>query len=154
LPKLGALARDIGVELDRAQSMLRSMTGKPGAPRPALDDVRTQIAYLLPVGLFARTPLDRLAHLPRYLRAIQVRLERLPNGPQKDQAKAAQVLPFWQDWLKHHEGLRARGVPAEELASFRWLIEELRVSLFAPELKAAVPVSPQRLAEQWRRLMG
>ncbi|WP_437671630.1 ATP-dependent RNA helicase HrpA [Sorangium sp. So ce131] len=154
LGRLAGLARDIGVELDRVQSMLRSMTGKPGASRPALDDVRTQLDFLLPVGLFQRASLDRLAHLPRYLRAMQVRLERLPNGPQKDQAKAAQVLPFWQDWLKHHDGLRRKGAPVEELESFRWMIEELRVSLFAPELKAAVPVSPQRLTEQWKRLMG
>ncbi|WP_104984377.1 ATP-dependent RNA helicase HrpA [Sorangium cellulosum] len=154
LARLAGLARDIGVELDRVQSMLRSMTGKPGASRPALDDVRTQLDFLLPVGLFQRASLDRLAHLPRYLRAMQVRLERLPNGPQKDQAKAVQVLPFWQDWLKHQDGLRQKGVPAEELESFRWMVEELRVSLFAPELKAAVPVSPQRLAEQWKRLLG
>ncbi|WP_437740653.1 ATP-dependent RNA helicase HrpA [Sorangium sp. So ce1504] len=154
LGKLAGLAREIGVELDRVQAMLRSMTGKPGASRPALDDVRTQVDFLLPVGLFSRAPVDRLAHLPRYLRAAQIRLERLPNGPQKDQSKAAQVLPFWQDYLKHQQGLRDKGVPAEELESFRWLIEELRVSLFAPELKAAVPVSPQRLTEQWKRLLG
>ncbi|WP_437776331.1 ATP-dependent RNA helicase HrpA [Sorangium sp. So ce1097] len=154
LGKLAGLARDIGVELDRVQAMLRSMAGKPGAPRPALDDARTQVELLLPVGLFARAPLDRLAHLPRYLRAVQIRLERLPNGPQKDQAKAAQVLPFWQDYLKQHQALRQKGVSAEELESFRWLIEELRVSLFAPELKAAVPVSTQRLSEQWKRMMG
>ncbi|MGK3986316.1 ATP-dependent RNA helicase HrpA [Sorangium sp. So ce136] len=154
LGKVAGLARDIGVELDRVQAMLRSMTGKPGASRPALDDARTQVELLLPVGLFSRAPLDRLAHLPRYLRAVQIRLERLPNGPQKDQAKAAQVLPFWQDYLKHHQGLRDKGVPAEDLESFRWLIEELRVSLFAPELKAAVPVSTQRLSEQWKRMMG
>ncbi|XYH95086.1 ATP-dependent RNA helicase HrpA [Sorangium sp. So ce1128] len=154
LNRLAGLARDIGVELDRVQAMLRSMTGKPGAARPALDDVRTQVELLLPVGLFSRAPVDRLAHLPRYLRAAQIRLERLPNGPQKDQAKAAQVLPFWQDYLKHHQGLRDKGVPAEDLESFRWLIEELRVSLFAPELKAAVPVSTQRLSEQWKRMMG
>ena len=123
-------------------------------PPPTFDDVRTQVDFLLPVGLFSRAPVDRLAHLPRYLRAAQIRLERLPNGPQKDQSKAAQVLPFWQDYLKHQQGLRDKGVPAEELESFRWLIEELRVSLFAPELKAAVPVSPQRLTEQWKRLLG
>ncbi|MGK4002677.1 ATP-dependent RNA helicase HrpA [Sorangium sp. So ce1036] len=154
LGRLTGLAREIGVELDRVQSMLRTMAGKPGAARPALDDVRTQLDFLFPVGLFSRAPLERLAHLPRYLRAMQIRLERLPNGPQKDQAKAAQVLPFWQDWLKQRDALRKRGVPAEELESFRWMVEELRVSLFAPELKAAVPVSPQRLSEQWRRMLG
>jgi ATP-dependent helicase HrpA len=76
----------------------------------------------------------------------------MPNGPQKDLAKAEQVLPFWNEYLKHRDGLRARGVPEEELESFRWSLEELRVSLFAPELKTAAPVSPQRLTEQWKRI--
>ncbi len=85
---------------------------------------------------------------------MQLRLTRLPNGPQKDQAKAAQVLPFWNDWLQHRDGLRSRGVPAEELETFHWLVEEYRVSIFAPELRAAVPVSSQRLAEQWKAMVG
>src|SRR4029079_6141426 len=115
---------------------LRTLTGKPGAPRAALDDMRMQLTYLAPPGLLLRAPRERLAHLPRYLRAIQIRLERLPNGPQKDQAKAEQVLPFWNDCLLQHESLRARGVPAEDLEALRWLVEEYRVSIFAPELRA------------------
>jgi ATP-dependent helicase HrpA len=154
LPRLGKLAQEIAAELDRAESALRTSSGKPGAPRAALDDMRTQLAHLLAPGLFLRAPIDRLAHLPRYLRAIQVRLERLPHGPQKDQTKAEQVLPFWNDYVKHHEGLRARGAPAEDLEAFRWLVEELRVSVFAPELKTAVPVSAQRLTERWKLLIG
>jgi ATP-dependent helicase HrpA len=151
---LGKLAQEIGVELDKARAELRALTGKPGAPRDSLDDVRTQLAHLVPHGLLMLAPRERLAHLPRYLRAIQIRLGRLPNGPQKDQAKAQQVMPFWNDWLTHHEGLRARGVPAEAVEAFRWLVEEYRVSIFAPELRAIVPVSPQRLAEQWKALVG
>ena len=152
IASLVKLAQEIGAELTKAQATLRGLVGKPGAPRAQLDDVRTQLAELAPPDLLARTPRERLAHLPRYLRAVLVRLDRLPNGPQKDLAKAEQVLPFWRDWLDKRAALRARGVPEEELASFRWLIEELRVSLFAPELRAAVPVSPQRLTEQWRAM--
>ncbi|MFT3770603.1 MAG: DUF3418 domain-containing protein [Minicystis sp.] len=151
---LGKLAQEVGAELDKTRSLLKSLAGKPGAPRAALDDVRTQLAYLAPPDLLLSAPRERLAHLPRYLRAIQVRLDRLPNGPQKDQAKAAQVLPFWNDFLKHKDGLRARGVPPEDLDAFRWLVEELRVSVFAPELRTPVPVSPQRLTEQWKALAG
>jgi ATP-dependent helicase HrpA len=149
---LGKIAQEIGVELDRTRAELRALTGKPGAPRDSLDDVRTQLTHLVSAGLLLRAPRERLAHVPRYLRAIQMRLSRLPNGPQKDQAKAQQVMPFWRDWLAHHEGLRARGVPEEDVEAFRWLVEEYRVSIFAPELRAAVPVSPQRLAEQWKAL--
>ncbi|APR78779.1 ATP-dependent helicase hrpA [Minicystis rosea] len=151
---LGKIAQEIGAELDRTHGILRGLAGKPGAPRAALDDVREQLAHLAPPDLLLTAPRDRLAHLPRYLRAIQVRLDRLPNGPQKDQAKAAQVMPFWNDWLKHKDGLRARGVPAQDLDAFRWLVEELRVSVFAPELRTPVPVSTQRLTEQWKSIAG
>jgi ATP-dependent helicase HrpA len=154
LAELGKLAQEIGGELDKTRAELRALAGKPGAPRAALDDVRVQLEHLVPPGLLQRAPRERLAHLPRFLRAIRVRLERLPNGPQKDQAKAAQVLPFWNDWLKHHAGLRARGVPTEDLESFRWLLEEYRVSLFAPEVRTSVAVSAQRLTEQWKALLG
>jgi len=154
LAELGRLAVEIAAELDRARAALKALAGKPGAPKTSLDDVRTQLTHLVPHGLFADAPRDRLGHLPRYLKAVQLRLTRLPNGPQKDQTKAAQVLPFWNDWLQHREGLRLKGVPAEELETFHWLIEEYRVSVFAPELRAAVTVSPQRLAEQWKLMVG
>ena len=154
IAELGKLALEIGSELDKTRAELRALNGKPGAPRLALDDVRVQLEHLVPPGLLQRAPRERLAHLPRFLRAIRVRLERLPNGPQKDQAKAAQVLPFWNDWLKYHAGLRARGVPSEDLESFRWLVEEYRVSLFAPEVRTSVAVSAQRLTEQWKALKG
>jgi ATP-dependent helicase HrpA len=152
LTVLSKLAEEIGVELGRVEQTLRSLTGKPGAPRTALAEIRVQVDQLVPSGFLSRERVERLAHLPRYLRAVLVRLERMPNGPQKDQSKAEQVVPLWNAWLEQHEKLRARGVPAEDLETFRWLIEELRVSLFAPEQKAAVTISPQKLAEMWKGL--
>ena len=154
LSDLGKSLQEIALELDKARSRLRALAGKPGAPRASLDDVRDQLDHLGSLDLLISLPRPRLAHVPRYLRAIQIRLDRLPNGPQKDQSKAGEVLPFWNDWRKHKEGLRARGVAEADLDAFRWLVEELRVSVFAPELKTPVPVSPQRLAEQWRALVG
>jgi len=152
IARLGRLAQEIGAEFSRADQALRSLSGKPGAPRASLGEIRVQLDHLVPPNMFLRERASRLAHVPRYLRAIQIRLERMPNGPQKDQSKAEQVLPFWKNYLDNHEGLRARGVPAEDLETFRWLVEELRVSLFAPELKTAVTVSTQRLSEFWRVL--
>jgi len=102
--------------------------------------------------LLCAAPRDRLAEVPRYLRAMKLRLERLPNGPQKDQSKAEQVLPFWREWLRDRAELGARGVPAADLEAYRWLLEELRVQVFAPELKAKVPVSPERLRERMAAL--
>jgi len=153
LTVLSKLAEEIGAELSRVETTLRSLTGKPGAPRAALAEIRVQIDYLTPPGFMGNERIERLAHLSRYLRAIAVRLERMPNGPQKDQSKAEQVVPLWTAWLEQRERLRTRGVAAEDLEAFRWMVEELRVSLFAPELKAAVPVSPQKLAEMWKGLV-
>lgn len=153
LTLLSKVAEEIGAELGRVETTLRSLTGKPGAPRTALAEIRLQIDHLTPPGFISKERMERLAHVPRYLRAISVRLERMPNGPQKDQSKAEQVVPLWNSWREQREKLLSRGVTAEELEAFRWLVEELRVSLFAPELKAAVPVSPQKLAEMWKSLV-
>jgi ATP-dependent helicase HrpA len=61
---------------------------------------------------------------------------------------------LWQAFRDGREALIKRGVPEEELEAFRWLVEELRVALFAPELKTALPVSPQKVAERWKFLAG
>jgi ATP-dependent helicase HrpA len=83
----------------------------------------------------------------RYLKAIQVRLQRQAHDPQKDQQKAAQVTPLWQRYLATRDALIAKGRAASELDELAWLVEELRVQVFAPELKTAVPVSSQRLQD-------
>ena len=94
-------------------------------------------------------PLDRLDHLLRYLKAIQVRLERLALDPQKDASKAAPVAPLWQKFRAAYAEARRRGGALEDLEEFGWLLEELRVQAFAPELRTAVPVSAPRLQELW-----
>ena len=127
IAELSKLSQEIAHEATQVRAMLRAMNGKPGVPRASLDDIERQLAQLLGPGLW-RLKADRLAQLPRYLRAIRVRLDRLPNGPQKDQGKAAQVLPLWSEYLAKREALRARGVAEEELEAFRWLLEEYRVS--------------------------
>jgi len=154
LAELGRLATDVATEIDRARALLKSLVGKPGALKSSLDDVRTQLDYLAPPDLLERTPRSRLRAILVYLRAIRVRLERLPNGPQKDQSKAQSVLPFWNEWLKHHRALVARGVPEEEVDDFRWLIEEFRVAVFAPEVGPSMSLSKEKLTEAWERLIA
>ncbi len=149
LAQLGLVAVELATELARVRAALKPLAGKPGVPRAVYDDVQGQLAHLAPPELLRGTPLARLGHIARYLRAIQVRLQRQAHDPQKDQQKVAQVAPFWQRYLARREELRAKGRSLVELESFGWLIEELRVQTFAPELKTAVPVSPQRLQDVW-----
>jgi ATP-dependent helicase HrpA len=152
LARWGKSAVELGAELARVRAAMRALASRPGPTRAALDDVQSQLAHLAPPDLLRETPARRLDHIARYLRAIQVRLERLSFDPQKDQQKAAPVVPLWQFYLQRREELRGRGHGSAELEDLGWLIEELRVQTFAPELKTAVPVSVQRLAELKARL--
>ena len=111
-----------------------------GFARASYDDLHEQLDALLAPGFARELSTARLAHLPRYLKAMRLRAERLRQDPAKDQQRMLQVLPYWRAYLNH----RAEG--RDGLEELRWLIEEWRVSLFAQELKTAEPVSAKRLA--------
>jgi ATP-dependent helicase HrpA len=149
LAQLGRTAIDLAIELEKARQALKALASKPGFPRSLLEDLQTQLAHLAPPDLMYSTPSVRFGHIARYLKAIQVRLQRQANDPPKDQNKATQITPFWQSYLKKRDELQAKGHPLAEVEEFGWLIEELRVQVFAPELKTAVPISAQRLQDLW-----
>ena len=131
-----------------AQADLKPWLQPPlmGFARASYDDLREQLDALLTSGFLRELPTSRLAHYPRYLKAMRLRAERLRQDPAKDQQRLLQVLPFWRDYLKH----RAAG--SEGLDELRWLIEEWRVSLFAQELKTPEPVSAKRLTRALENL--
>ncbi len=113
-----------------------------GFARANYDDLRAQLNGLIHPGFVRTVPKTRLQNFPRYLRAMRLRAERLRHDPVRDQARLLTVQGYWREYLK----LEAeRGAGAPELDELRWLIEELRVSLFAQELKTPEPVSPKRL---------
>ena len=149
LAQLGRLGLEVQSELDRARAALKPLISKPGLARTVVDDVHSQLAHLAPADVLRATPAVRLGHVVRYLKAIQVRLQRQAHDPQKDQQKAAQVVPLWQRYTAKRDELLARGRARADLDDYAWLVEELRVQVFAPELKTAVPVSVQRLQDLW-----
>ena len=106
------------------------------ASSKAYTGMKEDLQRLVPPDFPARTPPEQLAHVPRYLRAVEVRAERAALQPAKDTEKARALSPF--------AGWEAR-VPEGNRESFRWLLEEFRVSIFAQELGTAQPVSAQRL---------
>ncbi len=116
------------------------------------DEVKQQIARLLATGWLARTPWERLQHLPRYLKAAALRLEKLRTDPQRDQRLAAEVAALEQPFRRELVAHIRNGAVSPELDQFGWLLEELRVSLFAQELRTPVPVSAKRLAKLWQRV--
>jgi len=120
---------------------------------PAAEDVRQQLARLLQPGFLARTPWERLQHFPRYVKAAGLRLEKLRADPARDAQRMAELAPLEQAWRRQLASRAKLGGPAgAELEQFGWLLEELRVSLFAQELKTPVPVSPKRLAKLWQSM--
>ena len=121
-------------------------------------DVRIQLDNLLGPGFLVETPWDRLIALPRYLSAVVKRLQKLgagnaPDGPgSKDAAGFQQVAPLWNQYAQQTTANREHGRVDAELERFRWMIEELRVSLFAQELGTAEKVSVPRLEQQWAKV--
>ncbi len=115
-----------------------------------LSDINQQLQQLFFVGLMYKTPGAWLRQYPRYLRAIQFRLEKAALNPQKDKLALAEVQPYQK---KFDEYLQKEGELAIEqnaaLLEYRWWIEELRVSLFAQAVKTLIPISPKRLDKQW-----
>ena len=107
------------------------------------DDLRDQLGELLRPGFVRDTLRARLAHFPRYLRAMKLRAERLRQDPARDQARMLGVQLYWREYLK----LRATRGDEAELEELRWLVEKLRVSTFAQELRTAESVSPKRLGK-------
>lgn len=131
------------------------------AARPLLDrvpeatatDVREQTAALISDRLLRDTPPEQLAHLPRYLKAARLRLERLRLDPARDARKAEELKPHLERYRAAVQSLAGRRAPAA-LERYRWLLEEFRVSLFAQELKTAQPVSAKRLDTLWTEVQA
>jgi ATP-dependent helicase HrpA len=112
---------------------------------PLAADVNQQLHFLIYAGFIRNTPYDQLKAIPRYLKAVVYRLEKLSNDPQKNQEISRYANRFWQDIEKKSK--KESVIP--ELDPFRWALEEFRVSLYAQQLKTAYPISAKRLEKAW-----
>ena len=119
---------------------------------PSLRDMRGQLDGLVFRGFLLHTPWDRLQQLPRYLRALQQRIDKLPLAAARDQQWLRELQPLLDEWRERVRATRERGVDDPRLDEIRWMLEELRVSLFAQELGTAYPVSAKRVGRRWREL--
>ena len=112
--------------------------------------LRLRLQTLLAPGFATRTPWAQWPRLPIYLKAMTLRLEKYSSNPARDAAREADIQELEQMWQEKTDGLVKQGLPvSDDLAAFRWMIEELRVSLFAQELKTPYPVSVKRLLKVW-----
>jgi ATP-dependent helicase HrpA len=115
-------------------------------------DVNQQLDRLVFRGFLQVTPYVNLKHLPRYLKAIALRLEKLVHAAARDQQRLREMQGLYQQWQAWDEKCRGNQKVDERIEELRWAFEELRVSLFAQELKTDYPISLKRLEKRWREL--
>jgi ATP-dependent helicase HrpA len=113
----------------------------------SLTDAREQLAGLVYPGFISSTGAAQLRHLPRYLRGITSRIEKLPTELARDRAWQLQVQQATALYRAAGGGIPLAPATPEKLVRVRWMLEELRVSLFAQALGTAETVSPQRIAK-------
>ena len=136
-------------ETAAAYAELNSKLGK----HPLTHLMRQRLQTLLAAGFATRTPWAQWPRLPIYLKAMTLRLEKYSGNPARDAAREADIQELEQMWQEKTDSLVKQGQPvSDDLAAFKWMIEELRVSLFAQELKTPYPVSVKRLLKEWSEL--
>lgn len=143
------IARAAGVVLAEWSAATRKLKDSRPAKETA-EDIAAQLARLVPRRFVAATPWAALGHLPRYLQAVQLRLDKWRADPARDAQRLAELRPLEQRFARALA--ERKGVPDARLEEFRWLLEELRVSLFAQELRTPQPVSVKRLEKAWEQL--
>jgi ATP-dependent helicase HrpA len=142
------IARRAGQVLTEFHALPRKLQGAR-AHAQAVADIQAQVQALVGKRFIVDTDYAQLAHFPRYLKAISVRLDKLRADPARD----AKLIAEWQQaaapWQRAQKGQGARDPKMQE---YRWLLEELRVSLFAQELRTPMPVSAKRLQKVWEAI--
>lgn len=135
-------------ETAAAYAELNSKLGK----HPLTHLLRQRLQTLLAPGFASHTPWAQWPRLPIYLKAMTLRLEKYSSNPARDAAREADIQELENMWVEKVNALvKQRLTVSDDLAAFRWQIEELRVSLFAQELKTPYPVSTKRLSKYFEK---
>lgn len=151
-PRLSLIAAELARALqqvleDHAAAVRKLQSVAAGAREPhvqaAVEDIREQLDALVRPGFLVDTPVEAFPHLSRYLKGIVLRLERVRADPARNEALRREHAALSGAYARLRRA--RRGVPDPELERFRWLLEELRVSMFAQGLRTPMPVSAKRL---------
>ena len=150
--RLPAVKEALSRYLQETAAAYAELNGKLGK-HPLTHLMQQRLQTLLAPGFATRTPWAQWPRLPIYLKAMTLRLEKYSSNPARDAAREADIQELEQMWQEKTDGLVKQGQPvSDDLAAFKWMIEELRVSLFAQELKTPYPVSVKRLLKVWEGL--
>ena len=149
--RLPAVKEALSRYLQETAAAYAELNGKLGK-HPLTHLMRQRLQTLLAAGFATRTPWAQWPRLPIYLKAMTLRLEKYSSNPARDAAREADIQELENMWTEKVNALLKQGLTvSDDLAAFRWQIEELRVSLFAQELKTPYPVSVKRLLREWEK---
>jgi ATP-dependent helicase HrpA len=146
--ELGSTASDTVSKVERvlrAAQPVDTALGQRSISAEARADIQDQLGGLLYPGFVTATGWQRLPDVARYLRAVEYRLDRLPENPQRDRDWMAEIMAVQQRYRDLLDRVPPDRAPSEALRRIGWMIEELRVSLFAQKLGTAHPVSSKRI---------
>ena len=148
------IARLVGAILNEHAALQKKLQQMSKAFPDPCRDIQESVARLMSGRFIEQTPYERLQHFPRYLKAAGLRLDKLRADARRDARLAAEFAPLFAQWQRERVKQAKSGAPDPRLEQFRWLLEELRVQLFAQELKTPVPVSVKRLTRMWQTMNG
>ena len=118
-----------------------------------MDDVERQLRHLFFRGFVLFTPKRWLSRFPHYLRGIELRLDKAAHDAERDARRSAELAPFWDRFLEEVARRDPAEVESDAWIDHRFAVEEFRLSLFAQEVKTAMPVSGKRLEAMRRALI-
>jgi len=144
--EVARLAGTILLEFGAATRKIKDTKNAPDATA----DCTAQLQRLMPKNFMAATPWPQLQHYARYLKAITLRLDKYRADPARDAQRLAELKPQEQRYWRLVA--ERKGAQDARMLEFRWLLEELRVSFFAQELRTPQPVSIKRLEKAWGQL--
>ena len=151
--KIGLLAQDVartaGAILEAWVAAVRKLP-QAKSHATAYQDIQVQLSQLVSADFIARTPTVQLAHLPRYLKAVVARIDKLRSDSARDVRLQSEMAPLIAQYTRARSALK--GAPDRGLDEFQWLLEELRVALFAQELRTPMPVSVKRLQKAFEAM--
>ncbi len=151
--RLSLLAQEIARLVGQILAEYSAVTKKLAQAKPnaaAYADMQQQLQGLVGKRFIVDTPYAQLSHFPRYLKGIALRIDKLKADPARDARQLAELQPLLTQYQRAQSA--RGGVPDARLAEFRWLLEELRISLFAQELRTPMPVSVKRLHKVWESM--
>ncbi|QEY64320.1 ATP-dependent RNA helicase HrpA [Metapseudomonas lalkuanensis] len=118
----------------------------------ALNDIKAQLGNLVYPGFVRETPAEWLKELPRYLKAIEQRFDKIAAQLQRDRVWSGELAGYWEQYQARLAKHAQEGKRDPELVLYRWMLEEYRVSLFAQQLGTKMAVSDKRLNKQWSQV--